>query len=66
MDKERDILRAQAQNEGKPEKILDKVVSGRLEKRIAELCLLMDQPFIKDGSKTVIGELVKEQISKDW
>lgn len=59
---ERETLRKQAENEGKPEKILDKVVSGRLEKRIAELCLL-DQPFIKDGSKTV-GELVKEQIAK--
>ncbi len=62
LEKERATLRKQAENEGKPEKIIDKVVEGRLDKRISELCLL-EQPYIKDNSKTV-GDLVKEQIAK--
>lgn len=45
--KEREILRVQALNEGKPEKIVDKMVEGRIEKYYKEVCLL-DQPFVKD------------------
>ncbi len=45
--KEKEILRAQALNEGKPEKIVDKMVEGRIEKYYKEVCLL-DQPFVKD------------------
>lgn len=49
---EKDILRAQAINEGKPEKIIDKMVEGRLEKFFADVCL-MEQPFIREGEMTV-------------
>lgn len=47
LDKEREILRAQALNEGKPEKIVDRMVEGRIEKYYKEVCLL-EQPFVKN------------------
>ena len=50
--KERDIYRQQALNEGKPEKILDKIVDGKIEKYYSEVVLL-DQPFVQDNDKTV-------------
>lgn len=50
--KEREIFKAQALNEGKPEKIIEKMVEGRIEKYYKEICL-MEQPFIKDTDKTV-------------
>ena len=59
---ERDVLRAQALNEGKPEKILDKMVEGRIEKYYKEVCLL-EQPFIKNPDITV-KELITESIAK--
>ena len=62
VDKEREILRTQALNEGKPEHIVEKIVEGRLEKYFKEVCLL-EQPFIKDGDKT-IEQLVKEMIAR--
>ena len=52
IEKEREIYRAQALNEGKPEKIVEKMVEGRIEKYYKEICLL-EQPFIKDPDKTV-------------
>lgn len=52
IEKEREIYRAQALNEGKPEKIIDKMVEGRIEKFYKEICLL-EQPFIKDTDKAV-------------
>ncbi len=52
LDKEKEILRAQALNEGKPEKIVDKMVEGRIEKYYKEVCLL-EQPFVKDGDKSI-------------
>jgi len=52
IEHEKDILRAQAINEGKPEKIIDKMVEGRLEKYFADVCLL-EQPFIREGEQTV-------------
>ena len=52
IEKEREIFRAQALNEGKPEKIIEKMVEGRIEKYYKEICLL-EQPFIKDSDKTV-------------
>lgn len=61
LDKEREILRNQALNEGKPEKIVDKMVEGRLNKFYEEYCLL-EQPFIKDPDKT-IQQLLNEKIS---
>jgi elongation factor Ts len=50
--KEKDIQRARALAEGKPEKIVDKVVEGRMSKFYEEVCLL-DQPFIKENSVTI-------------
>ena len=49
---EKEILRAQALNEGKPEKIVDKMVEGRIQKYYKEVCLL-EQPFVKDDSMNV-------------
>ncbi|SDW52207.1 elongation factor Ts [Marininema mesophilum] len=62
VEKEREVLKAQALQEGKPAHIVDKMVEGRLEKFYERICLL-DQTFIKDSDKK-IGELVKEQIAK--
>jgi elongation factor Ts len=60
IEKEKEILRAQALNEGKPEKIVDKMVEGRVTKYLKEICL-MEQPFVKNPDLT-IEDLVKEQI----
>ncbi len=59
--KEKDIFKQQAAKEGKPEKVLEKIVEGRIEKFYAETVLL-EQPFVKDNDKTV-EELVKEMIA---
>lgn len=59
---ERDILKAQALNEGKPEKIVERMVEGRVEKYYKEVCL-MEQSFVKDPDKT-IRELVLEKSAK--
>lgn len=58
IEKEKEILRAQALNEGKPEKIVDRMVEGRIEKYYKEVCLL-EQPFVKDGDKTVKGMIME-------
>jgi len=47
IEKEKDVLRKQALNEGKPEKIVERMVEGRINKYYKEVCLL-EQPFIKD------------------
>ena len=52
LEKEKEIYRTQARNEGKPEKVLDRIVDGRLEKFYQEACL-MEQPFVKDSEKTI-------------
>lgn len=62
IEKEREILRAQALNEGKPEKIVDKMVEGRIDKYYKEICLL-EQPFVKNPDITV-SQLVTETIAK--
>ena len=62
VEHEREILRAQALNEGKPEKIVDKMVEGRVDKYYKENCL-MEQTFIKDPEKSVT-DVVNAQISK--
>jgi elongation factor Ts len=49
---EKEILKSQTLTEGKPEKVADKIVEGRLEKFFSEVCLL-DQPFIKDPKKSI-------------
>lgn len=57
---EREIYRKQAENEGKPKQVIDKIVDGRLEKYYSEVVLL-EQPFVKDNEKTVT-DLLKETI----
>lgn len=52
IEKEKEIYKAQALNEGKPEKIIDKMVEGKIEKFYKEICLL-EQPFIRDTDKSV-------------
>ena len=59
---ERDIARVQALKSGKPEKIVEKIVDGRIEKYFQEVCLL-EQSFIRDDSKTC-EQLIKEMIGK--
>lgn len=62
LDRELDVLRAQAKSEGKPEAIIEKIVSGRITKFYEEMCL-MEQPFVKDD-KTKIKDMVNNAISK--
>ncbi len=62
LDKERDIQRARALQEGKPEKMVDKIVEGRMAKFYEEICLY-EQPFIRDNA-TTIGDLIKAAIAK--
>ena len=52
VDTEREILSEAARQEGKPEKIVEKIVEGRLRNFYAQYCLV-DQPFVKDDKKTV-------------
>ena len=59
VDKEMEILKVQAMNEGKPEAIAEKIVQGRVGKFYEEICLV-DQVFVKDSSKKV-SELLKEK-----
>ncbi|MFZ5981731.1 MAG: translation elongation factor Ts [Candidatus Zixiibacteriota bacterium] len=60
IDSEREIYRKQAEHDGKPAKVIDKIVDGRVEKFYTEIVLL-EQPFVKDNDKT-IGDYVKEMI----
>lgn len=61
LDREAEILRAQAKGEGKPDNIVDKIVQGRISKFYEEMCLL-EQVFVKDDKKK-IKDLVTETIS---
>ncbi|WP_066683769.1 translation elongation factor Ts [Christensenella intestinihominis] len=61
LEKEKEILTAQALNEGKPANVVEKMVEGRIKKFKKEICLL-DQPFVKDPDKTV-QELVNDQVA---
>ena len=61
LEKEKEILKAQALNEGKPEKIVEKMVEGRINKYYEEYCLL-EQSFVKDPDKT-ISQLLNEKVS---
>jgi len=58
IEKEKEIYRTQAKNEGKPEKIIERIVQGKLEKYFQEVCLL-EQPFVKDQDRSV-----KERINE--
>lgn len=62
LDRERAIYREQGLAEGKPEKIIDKIVEGRIQKYFNQVCLL-NQPFIKDDKKTV-QDIVNTAISE--
>lgn len=62
LEKESQIIKAQALNEGKPEKVIDKIVEGRLEKYYRENCLL-EQAFVKDEDIN-INELLTNLIAK--
>jgi elongation factor Ts len=59
---EREIAREQALKSGKPEKVVEKIVEGKLEKFYEENCLL-EQPYVKDPDRS-IGQLVTDAVSK--
>lgn len=52
LEKEKEILKAQALNEGKPANIVERMIEGRIKKYYEDVCLL-NQPFVKDSSKTI-------------
>jgi len=60
IENEKDIYRRQAQ--GKPERVVERIVEGKLEKYFARVCLL-EQPYIRDDSRTV-ADLINEAISR--
>jgi elongation factor Ts len=62
LEREKDIYRARARTEGKPEKMIDRIIEGRMNKFYEEVCLL-EQPFIKENTIT-IGDLIKQKIAK--
>jgi len=62
LDEEREIARAQALKSGKPEKVVDRIVEGKLEKFYAENCLL-EQPWVKDPDQSV-GQLINDAIAR--
>lgn len=62
LDAEREVYRAQAVEEGKPEKIIDRIVDGKIGKFYSEICLY-DQPFVKDQDQTV-GDLITSAIAR--
>lgn len=62
ISREKKIYEAQAKEEGKPERIIERIVQGKLEKFFQEVCLL-EQPFVKDPDMT-IGQLVSSKIAK--
>lgn len=62
IDGEREIYRAQALASGKPEKVVEKIVDGKVDKFLAEICLL-DQPFIREPDKTVQA-IVADAVAK--
>ncbi|MFO8057828.1 MAG: translation elongation factor Ts [bacterium] len=62
LEQEREIFRNQALDAGKPEKVIDKIVEGKLEKYFSENCLL-EQQFVKDQDKT-INDIINDMIGK--
>ena len=61
VENEKEIIRAQAEKEGKPANVIEKMITGRIDKFFKEICLL-EQPWIKDQDKT-IKDLVNERIA---
>lgn len=62
IEREKDIQRSRALGEGKPEKVVEKIIEGRMSKFYEEICL-MEQPFVKEPS-IKIEDLVKTKIAK--
>lgn len=62
VEHEREILRRQAENEGKPPQIVEKMVEGRMSKFFQDVCLL-EQPYVKNPDITV-GDLISEHVAK--
>jgi elongation factor Ts len=62
LDREREIYRDQAARSGKPEKVLDKIVEGKMEKFYSEACLL-EQPFVKDP-QTSVNDVIAAAVAK--
>ena len=62
LEKEKEIYRVQALNEGKPENIVEKMVNGRIQKYYKEVCLL-DQAWVKDGDKSKLN-IFKKNLKK--
>jgi len=62
LEKERQIYRTQAMESGKPEKVIDKIVDGKMERFYSEACLL-EQTYIKDSDQTV-REVLEAMIAK--
>ncbi len=62
VEQEREIYRAQAKSSGKPEKVIEKIVDGKVDKFLSDVCLL-EQPFIRDPERTV-KDVVSEAIAK--
>ncbi|MCK8823520.1 translation elongation factor Ts [Fuchsiella alkaliacetigena] len=60
--KEKEVLKTQALNDGKPEHVVEQIVEGRLNKFFSENCLL-EQPYIRDDDKTV-AELITEKVAE--
>jgi len=62
LEREKEVYRAQAAVSGKPEKVIEQILKGKLDKFYEEFCLL-DQPFIKEASQT-IGQLIASKVAK--
>jgi elongation factor Ts len=62
LEKEKEIYRAQALESGKPEKVIDKIVEGRVKKLFSEVCL-MEQPYVKNPDVS-ITDLLNELVAK--
>ena len=62
LDKEREIYRQQALEQGKPEKVVDRIIEGKIDKFYSEVCLL-EQSFIKDPDKKVL-DVVNDAIAR--
>jgi len=62
LEKEKEVFKAQALEEGKPAAVIDKIIAGRIEKFYAEAAL-MEQVYVRDNEKRV-KDLVNEAISK--
>jgi elongation factor Ts len=62
LDREKEVFLAQPAMKGKPEAVVEKILTGKMEKFYEEFCLL-DQPFIKESSQT-ISQLIASKVAK--